>query len=87
VFLRQAGEIEVGKDIAQQDQALKAIALQHTRRFACMTRLCTQVQVGEDQRVVGMQIHIYVLTTYCYWVINTASILVHGNWESNQQLR
>jgi hypothetical protein len=22
-----------------------------------MTRLCTQVQVGEDQRVVDMQIH------------------------------
>jgi hypothetical protein len=35
------------------------------------------VQVGEDQRVVGMQIHIPVLAMNCYWLINIASILVH----------
>jgi hypothetical protein len=42
-----------------------------------MTRLCTQVQVGKDQRVVHVQIHIPVLAVDCYGVMKCASILVH----------
>ena len=53
----RAGSISRSKDVAQQDQALETILLECARRFVRMTRLCTQVQVGEDQRVVDMQIH------------------------------
>jgi hypothetical protein len=35
------------------------------------------VQVGKDQRVVAMQIHMVSLAADCYGVINIASILVH----------
>src|SRR5579871_6620399 len=42
-----------------------------------MTRLCTQVQVGKDQRVVHVQIHIPVLAVECYGLMKCASILVH----------
>ena len=73
----QAGEVEVGKNVAEQDQPLKSIFLQHARGFARMTGLRTQVQVGKDQRVVAMQIHNSVVATQCYGVMKVASKLVH----------
>ena len=57
VVFGEPGEIEVGKNVAQQNEPLEAILLEHARSLARMTRLCTQVQVGEDQRVVHVQIH------------------------------
>ena len=77
VIFGQAGEIEIGEDVAQQNQPLKAVFLQHARSLARMTRLCTQVQVGKDQRVVHVQIHIPVLAVECYGLMKCASILVH----------
>jgi hypothetical protein len=65
VVFGEPGKIEVGEDVAQQDQPLEAILLEHARRLARMTRLCTQVQVGEDQRVVHVQIHDSVLPADC----------------------
>jgi hypothetical protein len=49
-----------------------------------MTGLCTEVQVGKDQRVVAVQIHIPVVAAQCYGLMNVASILVHGNYKSNR---
>jgi hypothetical protein len=43
------------------------------RSFARATGLCTQVQVGEDQRVVHGQIHSSVVARGCYRVIKSAS--------------
>ncbi len=53
VIFGEAGEVEVGENVAQQDQPLKAVFLEHASGFAGMTRLCTEVQVGKDQRVVA----------------------------------
>ena len=68
MFFGQAGKIQVGKDVAQQDQPLEAVFLEHARGFARTTRLCTQVQVGKDQRVVARQIHTLVVAGECYEV-------------------
>jgi len=77
VFFFQACEIEVGKNVAQQDQPLKPAVLQDQRRLAGMTGLRPQVQVRKDQRVVDRQIHISVVAGDCYGVIKIASKLVH----------
>ena len=58
VIFGEAGEVEVGENIAQQNEPLEAGFLEHTRSLTRMTRLCTEVQVGKDQRVVHVQIHI-----------------------------
>jgi hypothetical protein len=42
-----------------------------------MTGLCSQMQIGKDQRVVPVQIHIPVVAADCYGLMNSASILVH----------
>src|SRR5258708_25684972 len=83
VLFGEAGEVEVGEDVAQQDQPLKAVLLQHARGFARMTGLRAQVQVGKDQRVVNLQIHGSVLTKECYGVMNCASKLVQPEAAGN----
>ena len=58
-------------------------SLQHARRFARMTGLCTQVQVRKDQRVVHVRIHTSVVAARLLRVDEIASILVHkGNYGS-----
>ena len=79
VLLGEAGKVEIGKNVAQQNQPLETILLEHARGFARMTGLCTEVQVGKDQRVVPVQIHSPVVAAECYGLMNVASILVHSN--------
>jgi hypothetical protein len=74
----QASKVQVGKDVTQQDEPLKAVLLQHPRGFAGMTGLCTEVQVGKDQRVVAVQIHSLVVAGHCYGVMKCASKLVQS---------
>ena len=76
VVFGEAGEVEVGKNVTQQDHALEAVFLQHARGFTGMAGLCTEVQVGKDQRVVAMQIHNLVVARQCYEVMKYASKLV-----------
>src|SRR5580658_9696654 len=83
VIFGQAGEVEVGKDVAQQDQALEAVFLQHARGFTGTAGLCTEVQVGKDQRVVAMQIHNLVVARQCYEVMKYASKSVQWLFEGN----
>jgi hypothetical protein len=73
VALGKAGEVEVGKDVAQQDEPLKTVFLEHARGFAGVAGLCTEVQIGKDQRVVAMQIHNLVVARECYEVMKCAS--------------
>jgi hypothetical protein len=77
MFFGQAREVEIGKNVAQQNQPPKPILLEHTRRLARVAGLRAQVQVGKDQRVVPVQIHTPVVAAECYGLMNTASILVH----------
>jgi hypothetical protein len=77
VILREPGEVEVGENIAQKNQPMEFIGFENAGCFARVTGLCTQVQVGEDQRVVHGQIHTSVVAMGCYRVIKPASKLVH----------
>jgi len=61
----EAGEVEVGKNVAQQDQPLKTVFLQHPRGLARVTGFRPQMQVGKDQRVVDMQIHTSIVAIEC----------------------
>ena len=65
MFLRETSEIQVGKNIAQQNQPLKTILLQDLRGFPGAACRSPQMQVGEDQRVVRELVHIYLLTKQC----------------------
>ena len=56
-----------------KDQPLKTVFLEHARGFTGVTGLCTEVQVGKDQRVVDMQIHNLVVASQCYGVMKYAS--------------
>jgi hypothetical protein len=60
VIFGEAGEIKVGEDVTQQDQALEAGFPQDARGLARMAHVRTEVQIGEDQRVVHGQIHTLV---------------------------
>jgi hypothetical protein len=73
VVFCEAREVEVGKNVAQQDQPLKAVFLEHAGGFVGVAGLCTEVQVGKDQRVVAMQIHNLVVAMECYGVMKYAS--------------
>src|ERR1700692_3466924 len=76
VLFGEAGEIEIGEDVAQQDQALKTNFLQQAGGFASAAGFRTEVQIGEDQRVVEGRIHTSVLPTQCYGAMKCASKLV-----------
>ncbi len=77
VLFREPRKIQIGEDIAQQNQPLKPILPEYPGRLARTARLGPEVQVRKDQRVVDMQIHISVLAVDCYDKMNIASILVH----------
>ena len=53
VLFFQASEIEVGEDIAQQDEAAKLIFLENAQRLAGAAHVRAQVQIRKDQRVIG----------------------------------
>ena len=57
VLFFQASEIEVGKDIAQQNEAAILIFLEHAQRLASAAHVRAEVQIGEDQRVMYRRRH------------------------------
>jgi len=57
VFFRQAAEVEVGKDVAQQDQPLKIYRLEKLQRVACPADVGAQMQVGNDDSVKAVFPH------------------------------
>jgi hypothetical protein len=78
VIFGETREVEVGEDVTEQNQPLEAGFLQDARGFAGMAGLCTEVQVGKDQRVVDMQIHNLVVARECYEVMKYASTSVQS---------
>ena len=74
VFFGQPGEVQVRKNVAEQNQPLKTACLQHSRGFARVAGLCTEVQIGKDQRVIDMQIHNLFVARECYGVIKAVSL-------------
>jgi len=66
MFLGQPAEIEVGENIAQQDQASETILLQHASGLARAAGVRSQMDVGKDQRIVDGRIHTLFLARECY---------------------
>ena len=48
VLAGQAAKVEIGKNIAQQNQSLVAICLQHVERVLCPTHFGPEVDVRQD---------------------------------------
>lgn len=57
VLLGEAAKIQVGKDIAQQNQPLKVDRLQKIQRSARLADFGAQVQVRDDNRVKVFSLH------------------------------
>src|SRR5450755_349273 len=55
--LGQAAKVEVGKNVAQQDQAPETVLPQHPRGLLRAADLRAQMQVREDERVVDGGTH------------------------------
>ncbi|MBI3646500.1 MAG: hypothetical protein HY233_11115 [Acidobacteriales bacterium] len=53
----QAGEVQVGENVAVKDQAAILILLQDAHGFASPAHVRAQVQVRQDQRVIDMRVH------------------------------
>jgi len=70
VLFFQAAEIEVGKNVAQQDQAAITIFLEHTQSFARPAHVCAEVHVRQDQRVIDLRVHSSIVSQDCYEVMN-----------------
>jgi len=62
----QAAEIQVSEDVAQQNQPLETIFLQHASGLASMAGVGAQMDVGKDQRIVNGRIHTLFLARKCY---------------------
>ncbi len=81
VFFGETAEIQVGKNVSQQDKPPKAVFLEDTRGPTGAAGFRSQMHVGEDQRVVWRPIHRHVHTKFvveaCYRKMKTAQILVH----------
>lgn len=50
-------EIEVGKNIAQQNQAAEGMLREHGPRIVSAAELRSQMKIGKDERVVGDRTH------------------------------
>ena len=68
----ESPKIEVGKDVAQQNEAAKGIPFQHAGRGARATDLRAQVHVGQNQRVINCRLHTTVITKPCYRAMKCA---------------
>ena len=57
MFFSESSEVEIGENVAQQNQAPETILLQHAGGVAGAAALRAQMDVREDQRVVDGRIH------------------------------
>ena len=88
VFLLQSPEIEVGKNIAQQNKAAVLILLENAQCLARAAHVRSEVQIRKDQRVMdlrgmdlrGMDLrgHVLIVAQKCYEVINWETVEAPG---------
>ena len=72
VLFGETAEVQVRKNIAQKDQSLKRILLEHAGGIVRAAAVRAEMHVGEDQRVIDGRIHTSVLATECYGVMKIA---------------
>ena len=61
VFAGEAAKVEIGKNIAQQNQPSIAVRLQHVERVLCPTHFGPEVDVRQNYRVVRRPTHALVM--------------------------
>jgi hypothetical protein len=66
VFFFEASKVEVGKDVAEQNEPAERSLLQHAGRIAGTTHLGAEMHVREDQRVIHWLLHALILVQSCY---------------------
>jgi hypothetical protein len=57
VLFGQAAEIQIGEDIAKQNQPAKTVPPQHSPGIVSAAYVRTEMQVGEDESVVNGRTH------------------------------
>jgi hypothetical protein len=57
VIFGEPPKIQVGKNVTQQNQPPEAGFLEHPHRFLGTADVRSQVQIGQDERVVGCATH------------------------------
>ena len=62
----QAAEVEVGEDVAEEDEAAEECLFEDARGVAGAGNFCAEVQVRQDERVVDRQVHASFLVHSCY---------------------
>ena len=70
VLFFKPGKIQVGKDIAVQDQTPILMFLQNTHSTARAAHIGAEVQIRQNQRVVDMRAHDSIVSKDCYRVMN-----------------
>jgi hypothetical protein len=70
VFVKST-EIQVGKNVAEQDEAPEAIRFQHVAGISRATQLGPEMQIGEDESVVNHNTHHPVIGRRCYDMMNS----------------
>ncbi len=56
VFFLEASEVQVGKDVAKENETTEGSLLQHAGRIAGTTHLRAKMHVREDQRVIDLAV-------------------------------
>ncbi len=79
VLFFQTSEIEVGKNIAQQDEAAISIFPQNTQGFAGAAHVCAEVQIRKDQRVVNLRCDVLRCDGLRYHGLNYCRGLLRGD--------
>jgi hypothetical protein len=73
VFFLQAAEIEIGENVAQQNQSAVGVLAQDVRCLARPAYFRAEMQVRQDQRVVNTDAHAPIISKDCYEVMNIKS--------------
>ena len=53
----QAAEVQIGEDVAQQNQPLEPDRLQESQRGVRLTDFGTQMQIGNNDGIEGISLH------------------------------
>src|SRR4029077_15635411 len=72
VLFGQPAEIQVGEDVAQQNQPAETVLLEHASGLARAAGVRSQMHVGKDQRIVDGRIHTLILARECYGMMKVS---------------
>jgi hypothetical protein len=83
VLFLKAPEIQIAKNVAQEDEPAKGSFFQHCQRGFGTAYFRTQVQIGKNHRVETRSIHAFCIPKSCYSSMNLGSKTSLGTIFSN----